>query len=254
MPVHDWTRVAAGIFHDFHHGWISTVKYALNQGILPSEYYAMAEQVAGGLNPEVVTLGRNGFGPSVGNPGGGHPPASSGGLALAVAPPRVRFTSQAEPERYAQKRNRIAIRHVSGDQVVAILEIVSPGNKASKNMLRAFVQKALEFLDAGVHLLILDLFPPGPRDPQGIHQCIWSEILDDGFQLPSDKPLTLAVYSAGYVKKSFIEPVAVGDRLPDMPLFLEPELYVPVPLEATYQAAWEAVPRRWRDVLEPPSS
>ncbi len=40
MPVHDWTRVAAGIFHDFHHSWIEQIKVALNEGILPPDYYA----------------------------------------------------------------------------------------------------------------------------------------------------------------------------------------------------------------------
>jgi hypothetical protein len=35
-----------------------------------------------------------------------------------------------------------------------------------------------------------------------------------------------------------------------MPLYLEPGGYVLVPLEATYQAAFDAVPRRWRRVLD----
>lgn len=43
MPIHDWTRVAAGIFHDIHHDWIFTIKHALNQGVLPPDYYALAE-------------------------------------------------------------------------------------------------------------------------------------------------------------------------------------------------------------------
>ncbi len=43
--------------------------------------------------------------------------------------------------------------------------------------------------------------------------------------------------------------LAVGDVLPDMPLFFEPERYIPVPLEQTYRAAFDAVPKRWRDVL-----
>ena len=34
-----------------------------------------------------------------------------------------------------------------------------------------------------------------------------------------------------------------------MPLFLTPDRYVQVPLEATYQAAWQNVPEFWRDVL-----
>ena len=42
----------------------------------------------------------------------------------------------------------------------------------------------------------------------------------------------------------------MGDSLKDMPLFLDPEWYILVPLEATYQAAYRGVPRRWRTVLE----
>ena len=59
----------------------------------------------------------------------------------------------------------------------------------------------------------------------------------------------LVSYSAGYVKRAFIEPVAVADELPPMPLFLEAEVYVPVPLEATYRAAFAAVPKRWQEEL-----
>ena len=47
----------------------------------------------------------------------------------------------------------------------------------------------------------------------------------------------------------FLDPVAVGDTLPKMPLFLTSEMYVPVPLENTYCAAWERVPAIWQDVL-----
>ena len=253
MPVHDWTRVEAGIFHEFHLDWIFTLKQALNQGVLPPDFYALAEQVAGGLHPDVLTLERDRPpAPSVGGNGPSGPGSTEGGIALTTAPPQVRFTATAEPKPYTRKRHRIAIRHVSGDQVVALVEIVSPGNKASRYALRSFVEKAVEFLEAGIHLLILDLFPPGPRDPQGIHAAVWSEVMEDHFQLPADKPLTLVAYAADLVKKAFIEPVAVGDALPDMPLFLEPERYVLVPLEATYQAAFAAVPRRWRDELEVP--
>jgi hypothetical protein len=35
MPIHDWTRVEAGIFHHFHHGWIEDLSRALNRGLLP---------------------------------------------------------------------------------------------------------------------------------------------------------------------------------------------------------------------------
>jgi hypothetical protein len=91
---------------------------------------------------------------------------------------------------------------------------------------------------------------PTSRDPQGIHGAIWREISDGLFELPAGEPLTLAAYSAGPIKQAWIEPTAVGRALIDMPLFLEPEIYVNVPLEATYQAAYRGVPQRWKRVLE----
>lgn len=90
---------------------------------------------------------------------------------------------------------------------------------------------------------------PSTGAPEGIHAAIWSELADDPFRLPGEQRLTMVSYSAGDLKRALIEPVAVGDTLPEMPLFLEPERYVLVPLEATYQAAFEAVPQRWREVL-----
>src|SRR5262249_29256048 len=61
-----------------------------------------------------------------------------------------------------------------------------------------------------------------------------------------------AAYSGGPWPEAFVEPTAVGAALPEMPLFLTPDVYIPVPLDATYQSAWEAVPAFWRDVLTSP--
>ena len=56
MPIHDWTRVDAGLFHAFHQRWISALADALNTGVLPSDYYALAEQSVGGPVPDIRTL------------------------------------------------------------------------------------------------------------------------------------------------------------------------------------------------------
>ena len=243
MPVHDWTHVNAGIFHHFHHGWIEEIARALNQGLLPPDHYALAEQIAGGLGPDVLTLQ---------HPGNGIPPAPepAKGVALATTPPRVQFRLRAEPDMYAAKAKAVVIRHATDHRVIAIVEIVSPGNKDSRHGIRAFVTKALEMLRGGVHLLIIDVLPPGPRDPQGIHKVIWDEIIDNDFALPAAKPLTLAAYSAGPWPEAFVEPTAVGLALPEMPVFLTADVYIPLPLEPTYQSAWKAVPSIWRRVLE----
>src|SRR5580658_5259416 len=142
------------------------------------------------------------------------------------------------------------MRHVSDHRVVAVIEIVSPGNKSTAPALRRFVEKATELLYGGVHLMIIDPFPPTPRDPQGIHDAIWKELDVSKFVLPADRPLTVASYLGGFCKEAFVEPVAVGAPLPDMPLFISPRSYVLVPLEKTYQSAWEAVPSIWQKALE----
>ena len=175
-------------------------------------------------------------------------PDDNGGIKLATIPPRTRFIRRAEPDVYALKADRVAIRHRLGD-LVAVIEIVSPGNKSSKAAIRSFVDKAVQFVRQGVHLLIIDLFPPTTRDPQGVHPLIWDEILEEPFALPPDKPLTLAAYSAGAVKVACVEPVAVGDVLPEMPLFLEPERYVQTPLESTYMITWNACPGAFKDAV-----
>jgi hypothetical protein len=229
MPLHDWTRVPPGIFHDFHQTWAIAIRNALNSGGLPEGYFALVEQVTGGRIPDVLTLHERATG------------QRNGGVAMAESPPQTRIQSSAETDIYVAKANRIAIHHPLGD-VIAVIEIVSPGNKSNRHALRSFVDKALDVLDQGIHLLVIDFFPPGAFDPQGIHGAIWSEIKDESFELPPDKPLTLASYLSGPVKRAFVEPIAVGDALPNMPIFLSTETYVPAPLESTYQAAWSVTP------------
>jgi hypothetical protein len=144
----------------------------------------------------------------------------------------------------------VTVRHVSGDRIVAVAEIVSPGNKSTRHAIEQFVKKAADFLDRRVHLLILDLQAPGRFDPSGVHGAIWDYIAGEAYSAPDEKPLTLASYESGLTFRAYVEPVAVADALPRMPLFLEPGGCVLVPLEATYQTAWEGVPRRWKSVLE----
>lgn len=246
MPVHDWTQVGAGIFHDFHQTWIIEIKRTLNAGLLPPGFYALAEQFAGGLGPDVLTLEAP---PGAGSAGHEGLHGNPGGVALASAPPKVRFHDRAEADHYAIKASSVIIRHASDHRVVAMAEIVSPGNKNNRHGLRGFVEKAEEVLRAGIHLLVVDLFPPGSMDPQGIHKAVWDRFADNDFILPADKQLTLAAYTGGTVQEAFIEPTAVGSSLMDMPLFLTNATYVPVPLERTYQSAWETVPLFWREQL-----
>jgi len=136
------------------------------------------------------------------------------------------------------------------ERAAVLLASDRPRNKDSRHALQAFVRKMTDLLDQGIYLLVVDLLPPGNRDPQGIHGAIWDEIAGEPFELPSDKPLTLVAYEAGSEKVAYVEPLAVGDLLPDVPLFLEPEVHAPAPLEATYQTTWKAFPAALKGLLE----
>src|SRR5205823_4848476 len=154
MPIHDWTRVEAGIFHDFHHAWIEEIKRALNGGLLPDAYYALAEQHAAGFGPDVLTLQGGRTDEDDGGPEGA--PVSGGGGLVTVAP-AVRLVAESDLEFYRRKQTTVTVRHVSGDRIVSMVEIVSPGNKASRHALRSFMAKAADLLDRRIHLLIADL-------------------------------------------------------------------------------------------------
>jgi hypothetical protein len=238
VPIHDWTRLEPGDFHHFHQRWISALTDSLNGGLLPPEYLALAEQVTGRPIPDVVTLQT------------GAPQGDPGGIAVATAPPTARVIAKLERINYAKRVDRVVIRH-SRERVVAIIEILSPGNKDSRIAIRTFVEKAADILNQGVNVLVVDLFPPTPRDPQGIHKAISDEFGDEPFELPPDKPLTVASYIGGDLPTAYVESVGVGDPLPSLPIFLSETRYIPGPLEATYKQAWAVFPAQLKELIEP---
>jgi len=245
MPIHDWAPVPAGLFHHFHQQWAGSICNALNARCLPRGFYALLEQNAAGVILDVVTLQRI--------PRARDRHQQSGGIAVFEVPPKTRFVSQASDEDlYAAKADRIAIYNPLGD-VVSVIVLVSPGNKSSRHALRSFVDRTLDFLRQGVDVLIVDLFPPGTRDPQGIHKSIWDEVREELFELPPDKPATLAAYAVAVPKRAYVEPVAVGDPLPDMPVFLDCDTYILAPLEATCLATWNKCPEPLRELIETPA-
>ena len=165
-------------------------------------------------------------------------------------PPQVRLKASLPRVPDVPTEKQLSIRHVSNDRVVAIIEIVSCGNKSSADDLQRFVFKATEAIRLGIHLLIVDLQSPTSRDPQGIHGAICARMGDDAYKAPPNKPLTLVSYVGMPIGAAYVEPVAVGDVLVPMPLFLDEGNYVNVPLEETYLQTYRGVPWRCKPVLE----
>jgi hypothetical protein len=238
-----------GLFHDFHQAWIIAIRDALNERLLPDDYYALAEQSAAGPVPDVLTLERiephrlSGKSETWGE---------EGGIALETAAPRVAYTIEGDSEVYLRKANRVAVFHSTDDRVVAYVEIVSAGNKHNQLAMSQFLKKLREVFERGLHLLIIDLHPPTKRDPQGIHHAIWQdwygEVRTEG--ATDEKPFTLVSYRADIIPTAYLEPVGLAQELPPMPLFFTTDRYVNVPLEETYQEAWRGVPRRWKGIID----
>jgi len=269
--MHDWSKVKPGTYHNFHQLWTSSITNQLNIGILPPGCFAMAEQIIGGPEPDVVAL-KLFKDPLATENHLEWRDITHGGNAVAFAEPKTKPKASmvmiadeasmvmiadeasmvmiADEDRYILKTNRIVVRHELG-QVLAIIELISPGNKNSTHAIRSIVEKLVQLLRQGINLLVIDPFPPSSRDPRGIHALIWNEITDQPFQLPTDRQLTIVSYQAAPSKTAWVEPTSVGTTLPAMPLFLRNENYVNLPLETSYQQTWDGLPMELKRTIAP---
>lgn len=241
MPIHDWSRVRAGMFHHFHNSWIYKLSDRLNAGVLPAGFYAAGEQVVGNVEPDVLTF------QSESRPV--QPWEESGAIALAEHPPRVSLMLEAAEPVYVHKQDHVVVRSAEGDRLVALIEIVSRGNKDSRLRMQSFVDKVCAAVEHGCHVLLVDLFPPGRLDPLGMHGAVWEQLVGEEIETDRARPLTVASYRAAPQPAAFVEPCAVGNDLPGMPLFLDAGWYVTTPLEETYRQAWEGFPAPWKEAV-----
>ena len=252
MPVHDWTRVDSGIFHEFHTRWVTHIAEAINDGVLPPGYFAncemIAQEIEGGkrtrVQPDGLVLKRS---ESLFDPAAD----AEGGVALLEVPPKARRIPVSFVPRPAR---HITIRHYHGHRVVALIEIVSPGNKDGVAHLGEFTPKVADSLLAGIHVCVVDLFPPGRHDPNGVHAVVQQHFAPVSYDPPPGEPLTVASYVGGPGKDAFLNHFAVGTALPAAPLFLTPQRYVTIPLEETYQLTWRRTPQPWRELVAGPDN
>ena len=251
VTIHDWTRVG-GFWSSFHLKWIGELYEQLNDGLLPEGYYAEAhtggefrvELDEGDAGTPDGAGGRRFFGDVLGlhERDAGEP-----AVALAERPPATRFAEQMPP---GPTPRSVAVRHGSGGRLVSLIEIVSPGNRDGRGKIAAFCDKVEAALRGEVHVLLIDLFPPTPLVPAGLHGAVAARF-GLTYDPPPDEPLCCAAYrSAGEATTSFVEPLAVGAAVPTMPLFLTPDRYVDLPLADSYAAAYRPTPRVYRRLLD----
>jgi hypothetical protein len=209
MPIHDWSRVEDASFHDFHQSWLFCIKNSLNRGGLPDGYFAHMERRMGPFQSDELTLATPPTGPKPlnGHSARGGPP---GGVAVATKPPQVTTRLTATPTR----RTTVVVRQVVSSRLVALIELASPANKDRPENVAAYAGKAKAALDAGVHMVHLDILPPTKFTPVGLGGAIWAAV--DGFDYPfsTARPLAADAFHARGVIDLYANPLAVGDELP----------------------------------------
>lgn len=248
MPIHDWSRVEDASFHDFHQAWLAQIRLRLNTGVLPEGYFAHIERHFGRFESDLLTLS---FPPSAVKPANGLPgrTAPSGGLAVATKPPKAMAHLTANPTR----RSTVVVRETGTRRVVALIELASAANKDRPENVAAYAAKAKAALDAMVHVVHLDILPPTKFTPIGLGGAIWTAVSGSDYPFTTDKPLAADSFQAGRVVELYANALAVGDGVPDVPLFLSEEIYIDLPLAVTYAEVFASIAPDDRELLSRPA-
>ncbi len=251
MPIHDWSKADAGVFHDLHVSWIAGVKAVLNERLLPAPFYAIAEPAVGDAVPDVLTLQAE---ERPRSPAASAPTAldDSRDATVARAPASVVVQDLEPADPYTLLARHILIRDsLRNDRLVAVIELISKGNKTSRERADQFVDKAVSLLRAGMHLLLVDLHPPTQIVPAGLHARISEAYGTPPPELPEDRRLQAVSYQVldGGFPRAHVVPLKLGDALPEMPIFLGPHSFVRVPFEETYSEAFRSLAGKFRRVL-----
>jgi hypothetical protein len=201
-------------WHSFHNSWATYLSSQLN-ALLPEGYFAEAN-VQYGVEIDVAAFEEHG----AGVPASGWtppPPQTSVPLDLPGAIVEVGVFSRS-----------------GGPTLAGAVELVSPANKDRQSHRDALVSKCASYLQAGVGLVLVDVVTERTAD---LHRELLGRL---GVGEPGPGP---ALFGAAYrpVERGGVgaldiwrEPVAVGQPLPTLPLWLRGGLCLPVGLEASY--------------------
>lgn len=201
-------------WHSFHNSWATYLASQLN-ALLPAGYFAEAN-VQFGIEIDVAAFEEPG---SAAAPTGWTPPAP-------VCHPFEMSGVVVEVGIFSRS---------GGPQLVGAVELVSPANKDRQLHREAFLSKCVAYLQAGVGLVLVDVVTDRPAD---LHREL---LLRLGVTDPGPGPaLSGSAFRAverdgAKVLDVWREPIAVGQPLPTLPLWLRGGLCLPVELEATYQ-------------------
>ena len=215
-----------------HGGWPMVIVQQLVR-TLPDRYVAEPRVHLGALwEVDIATLDRDAAAP-IGHAYG------EGGAAVATAWAPAAPSLAVETELADQDEYEVRVYDTRrGRRLVAAVELVSPANKDRPGSRGQFVAKCAALLRRRVSVVLVDLVTARETN-------LYAELLDlIGEQDPSlgdDPPATYAAscrwrpQGVGHLLEAWNRPLAVGQPLPVLPLWLSDELAIPLDLEASYE-------------------
>jgi hypothetical protein len=221
-------------WESFHTTWASAIADALNQKWLPEGYFAEEQlQPSARVEVDVATFEE----PAGEEPAGDRP---IGGVAVAGrrtwVPPAPLTMSGLLPEGVEV----LVFSGEGGPTLVGAIELVSPANKDREATRRAFAVKCASYLHQGIGLIIVDVVTSRLAN---LHNELVRLLDQPGkFEQPAEATLYAVAYRpVRRGEQDWIETwpqqLAVGKPLPELPLWLGPDLVVPVNLDSTYADA-----------------
>lgn len=215
----------------FHGAWAEAMAQHLNQLLLPDGFVAEARVKLGGqVEIDVGTFAESG--PSA---------ASEHGVAT-WAPPQPAATALLNfqaPEIFEVQ----VLQEEGGPRLVAAIELVSPANKDRPSHRRMFAVKCASYLHSGVSVMMVDVV----TERAGNLHAELLQLLQAPLVTPAqgNHELYAAAYrtiagSQGLTLETWAETLSLRQTLPTLPLWVMPDLGLPMDLEMTYQAACAA--------------
>jgi hypothetical protein len=223
-PLHGPRR-----WEGFHHSWATVIAQQLNQDTLPSGYFAEPEISLGPeLEIDVATLELT--------PLDRGSPAS---MTEVWSPPRPRLAAKVDFARL-DTYEILVYQDLGGAELRAAIELISPANKDRVGSRRTFAAKCAGYLKHGIAVMIVDIVTSRKAN---LHQELFDtlEVKSRRANWRSPTGLYAAAYRAVTLRKAprvevWPEPLALGEGLPVMPLWLSLDLCIPVRLEESYLA------------------
>ncbi|MBW3596295.1 MAG: hypothetical protein KY475_03360 [Planctomycetes bacterium] len=200
-------------WRSFHSAWAAAMARLLNQGILPPGYHALpcvdhgAVDIGGEVAPQTTWA----------------PPAPRVALAVELPP-----ANAVEVQVFAD----------DGDpRLAAAVELVSPRNKDRPQARQAFAVKCVGYLQQGSSVVVVDTVTTRRADLQAE---ILSLLKSDA-AATSTGGLSAASYQVvgdpdAQQLRLWPAPLALGQPLPTLPLWIAADFSVPLDLEASYHA------------------